>query len=267
MDDATLHLFGNQQAHNRPAQVNVLWQISHPDLASGEMYDTYDHAFVASDRFAGRMAGQARIPVEPLHQATDTERFYPDPTGPDHELLFVANYRPDRHVVEWLVPTERDLAIYGRAWEEHGLDSRYLRGSHIPNAELRGHYASASIVLNDTWEDMRGAGFISNRIYDALASGAFVLSDDVQGMDEEFDGGVAIYRDADDLRSAVDRYLDAPELRREIAERGRAAVLARHTFERRAEEILGAMRPLLDARPAWVSERSSTPSPPPGRPV
>ncbi len=267
MDDATLHLFGNQQAHNRPAQVNVLWQISHPDLASGEMYDTYDHAFVASDRFADRMAGQARIPVEPLHQATDTERFFPDPTGPHHELLFVANYRPERHIVEWLVPTERDLAIYGRAWDEHGLDARYLRGSHIPNAELRGHYASASIVLNDTWADMRSAGFISNRIYDALASGAFVLSDDVQGMDEEFDGGVAIYRDADDLRSAVDRYLDAPELRREIAERGRAAVLARHTFERRAEEILAAMRPLLDARPAWVSESSSTPSPRPGHPA
>jgi glycosyltransferase involved in cell wall biosynthesis len=256
-DDTTLHLFGNLRAHNRPSQVNLLWQISHPDLASGEMYDTYDHAFVASDPFAARMAAGTRVPVEPLHQATDPERFFPDRTGPQHELLFVANYRPERPIVEWLVPTDRDLAIYGRAWDEHGLDPRYLRGSHIPNSDLRRYYASASIVLNDTWEDMRAAGFISNRIYDALACGAFVLSDDVQGLAAEFDGGVAIYQDADDLRRAIDRYLDAPGLRNQIAERGRAAVMDRHTFERRATRILEAARPLLEARRPTVTAASS----------
>jgi glycosyltransferase involved in cell wall biosynthesis len=253
MDDATLHLFGNQLAYNRPSQVNLLWQISHPDMASGEMYDTYDHAFVASDPFAARMAAAATIRVEPLHQATDPERFYPDPSGPHHELLFVANYRPDRPIVDWLVPTERDLAIYGRAWDEHGLDPRYLRGSHIQNRDLRRYYGSAAIVLNDTWEDMREAGFISNRIYDALACGAFVLSDDVPGVAREFDDGVAIYRDAAQLRAAVERFLGAPELRHEVAERGRAAVLARHTFEQRAAAILAAMGPLLESRPPAVS--------------
>jgi spore maturation protein CgeB len=264
-DDATIHVFGNQVAHNRPSQVNVLWQISHPDLASAELYDTYDHVFVASDRFAARMAACSRVPVEPLHQATDPERFHPDPTGPRHELLFVANYRPQRPVVDWLLPSEHDLAIYGNRWDEHGLDAQHHRGSHIPNAELRRFYSSAAIVLNDTWEDMREAGFISNRIYDALASGAFVLSDDVQGLAEEFDDGVAIYHDADGLRAAVERYLEAPELRREIADRGRAAVLERHTFERRVADILTAMRPLLNARTAGVTatptERSD-PSPP-----
>jgi spore maturation protein CgeB len=198
------------------------------------------------------MAAGTRVPVEPLHQATDPERFFPDRSGPQHELLFVANYRPERPIVEWLVPTDRDLAIYGRAWDEHGLDPRYLRGSHIRNSDLRRYYASAAIVLNDTWEDMRAAGFISNRIYDALASGAFVLSDDVQGLAVEFDGGVAIYEDADDLRAAIERFLGEPDARREIAERGRAAVLERHTFEQRAEAILGAIRPLFDTRPAGV---------------
>jgi spore maturation protein CgeB len=258
-DDATIHVFGNQVAHNRPSQVNVLWQISHPDLASAELYDTYDHAFVASDPFAARMAACSQVPVEPLHQATDPERFHPDPTGPRHELLFVANYRPQRPVVDWLLPTDHDLAIYGNRWDEHGLDAHHHRGSHIPNAELRRFYSSASIVLNDTWADMREAGFISNRIYDALASGAFVLSDDVQGLAEEFDDGVAIYHDADGLRAAVERYLGGPELRREVADRGRAAVLERHTFERRVADILAAVRPLLDAR----ATRSAA-EPPPG---
>ena len=85
--------------------------------------------------------------------------------------------------------------MYGNGWDKHGLDARHLRGGYIPNEDLRRFYSSASIVLNDTWEDMRAAGFISNRIYDALACGAFVLSDDVAGLADEFDGGVAVYRD------------------------------------------------------------------------
>jgi spore maturation protein CgeB len=181
------------------------------------------------------------------------ERFFPDPTGPDHELLFVANYRPDRPIVEWLLPTERDLAVYGNDWDTHGLDPRYHRGRHILNADLRRFYSSASIVLNDTWEDMRAAGFISNRIYDALACGAFVLSDDVAGLADEFDGGVAVYRDAAGLREAVERYLDEPALRADIAARGRSAVLERHTFERRAAALLAVIEPLLAERPPTLS--------------
>jgi glycosyltransferase involved in cell wall biosynthesis len=257
-DDATIHLLGNQVAHNRPSQLNVLWQISHPDLATGELYDTYDQAFVASDRFAASMATRTSVPVAPLHQATDPERFYPDATGPRHDLLFVANYRPNRPVVEWLIPTDRDLAIYGKGWDEHGLEPRYHRGPHIANADLRRYYSSASIVLNDTWEDMRAAGFISNRIYDALACGAFVLSDAVDGLVEEFDGGVAIYEDELDLRAAVERYLEEGTSRREIAEQGRAAVLARHTFGQRAAAILEVLHPRLDERPPMVTD-----SPPP----
>lgn len=252
-EDATVHVFGNQEAHNRPSQVNVLWQISHPDLASSTLYGAYDHAFVASDAFAAVMAERSAVPVDPLHQATDPERFFPDANGPRHDLLFVANYRPNRPIIDWLLPTERDLAVYGNGWDKHGLDARHLRGGHIPNEDLRRFYSSASIVLNDTWEDMRAAGFISNRIYDALACGAFVLSDDVAGLADEFDGDVAVYRDAAGLREAVERYLDEPALRREAAERGRSAVLERHTFERRAAALLAVIEPLLAERPAQLN--------------
>ena len=252
-EDATVHVFGNQEVHNRPSQVNVLWQISHPDLASEALFATYDHAFVASDAFAAVMATRSTVPVDPLHQATDPERFFPDATGPRHELLFVANYRPNRPIVDWLLPTDRDLAVYGNGWDKQGLDPRHHLGLHIPNEDLRHFYSSASIILNDTWEDMRAAGFISNRIYDALACGAFVLSDDVAGLADEFDGGVAVYRDEAGLRGAVERYLDAPALRRKTAERGRAAVLERHTFERRAAALLAVIEPLLADRPAQLT--------------
>jgi glycosyltransferase involved in cell wall biosynthesis len=251
-DDATVHIFGLHPVHNRPSQVNVLWHISHPDLATPDLYDRYDHVFVASDAFAMTMRSRATVPVTGLHQATDPERFHPEAGGPPHDVLYVANYRDGRRVVD-LFPTSRDVAVYGRGWDAHELDPRYHRGEHIPNTDLARYYGAASIVLNDTWEDMRAGGFISNRIYDVLASGGFVLSDDVVGLDDEFDGGVPVYRDAADLRAAVDAYLGDPEERQRLARTGRAAVLARHTFEQRAATILSVIRPRWAERPPGVA--------------
>jgi spore maturation protein CgeB len=85
---------------------------------------------------------------------------------------------------------------------------------------------------------MRTHGFLSNRLYDALASGAFVISDAASGIDDEFDGAVATYTDRNDLRALIDRYLADPEARRAMAETGRNAVLARHTFEHRVERMI-----------------------------
>ncbi len=256
-DDATIHVFGKVPAANRSGQVNVLWQISHPDLASRELYDDYDLAFVASGPFAERMAALAGIDVAPLHQATDPDRFYPDPTGPHHGLLYVANHRADRPVIEWLLPTEHDLAVYGRGWDEAGLDPRHHRGVHIPNVGLHRYYGAADIVLNDTWADMRAAGFISNRIYDALASGAFVLSDPVTGIDREFDGAVPTFSDEHALRAAVEHYLAAPEERAALAARGRRIVLAEHTFTQRAGTLIAALQPHLDRHPQRITELPS----------
>jgi spore maturation protein CgeB len=251
-DDATIHLFGLREARNRIGQANLLWQISHPDLASGALYDTYDAAFVASDRFAAEIAARTRTPVRPLHQATDPERFRPTDGGPPTELLYVANARRDRPVVRALGGTDRPLAVYGRGWTAELLDPRHLRGEHLPNAELAAHYAAAAIVLNDHWADMRDWGFLSNRLYDALACGACVVSDRAPGLDVEFDGAVPTYGDPNELVALVDALLADPDRRRVLGERGRAAVLARHTFELRTAEILEILAPLLAARPGGL---------------
>ena len=238
-EDVTVHLFGLKEAPTRRGQVNLLWQISHPDMATPELYDRYDHAFVASDSFAARMSAVTRVPVTPLHQATDPERFRPDPSGPAHELLFVANSRKvRRRIIEDLTGTKHDLAIYGRRWGADLVDPRFVKGEVIPNAELGRYYSSAAIVLNDHWDDMRDEGFISNRLYDALACGAFVISDHIDGVEAEFDDAVVTYRDRRQLEALVERYLADPTERRRRGDRGRAAVLERHTFDRRAHVLI-----------------------------
>jgi GT2 family glycosyltransferase len=254
-DDIGIHLLGRGIARKRPGRVDVLWHISHPDAASVENYEAHDLVLVASDSFAAWMATQASIPVLPFHQATDPERFRPGMPGPHHELLFVANSRGvRRHLLDDLLPTDRDLAVYGKSWSPEWLDQRYVAGEHIPNDVVGGYYSSADIVLNDHWPDMQREGFMSNRLYDASAAGAFVITDGVDGVWDEFDGGVVSYETADELRRLIDRFLADPAARSDHAARARAAVLARHTFEHRVLQLFEHIEPLLRARRSFERE-------------
>jgi hypothetical protein len=249
-DDLSLHLFGLSSGDLRPGQLNVLWQISHPERASPELYERYDIVFVASDPFAEHMRRRVRVPVLPLHQATDDERFCPRPGGPAHELLFVANSRASRRrILVDLLPTDHDLAVYGRKWTPDLLDQRYVRGEYVPNHLLAEYYAAASIVLNDHWPDMRREGFIANRLYDAAAAGAFVISDEVEGLRAEFDDGIVAYETADELKKLVDWYLEHSEERAARAAQARSAVLARHTFSHRVRALLDNVADLEARRP------------------
>jgi spore maturation protein CgeB len=101
---------------------------------------------------------------------------------------------------------------------------------------------------------MQREGFMSNRLYDASAAGAFVITDGVDGLWPEFDGGVVSYETADELRTLIDRFLADPATRSDHAARARAAVLARHTFEHRVRELFEHIGPMLDARQPSLPE-------------
>jgi Glycosyl transferases group 1 len=257
--DLAIHLVGIRKPTIHPGQLSVLWVISHPDAVRAAACERYAAVFVASDLFAGALRDRVQVPVVALHQATDPGRFYPESGGPAHELLFVGNSR-NRHrpVLDALRDSSWDLAVYGTNWRAELLDPRRVRGEWVANEELHRYYAAARINLNDHWPDMRDEGFISNRLYDILASGGFAISDAVPGLAEEFDSAIPGWEDPDGLRSLIDRYLADTASRDRAAERGRAAVLARHTFEHRVETILATVRPIAQARGAtWASDSAA----------
>ena len=174
-----------------------------------------------------------------LEQATDPRVFVPDPR-PElaHELVYVANSRNVLRAI--LARPAADRARPGGLGRRLGRADRQRRvvAEHLPNAELRHVYCSAGIVLNDHWDDMRAHGFVSNRIYDALACGAFVISDEVPGLAERFGDAVATYGSPDQLRELIARFLADPDERRRRGELGRQIILTRHTFAHRVRELL-----------------------------
>ena len=76
----------------------------------------------------------------------------------------------------------------------------------MPNDQVGQAYRDAKIVLNDHWDDMKETGIVSNRLFDALAAEAFIISDEMPEIEEIFEGTVVTYKDCKDLKEKVDYY-------------------------------------------------------------
>ncbi len=249
-DDVVIVLQGLSHYRPQPHHLNLLWLISHPETMSVEDYEAYDQVFVASNLYTEQVQSQVRVPVEALLQCTDASRFYPDPSLGEAapEVLFVGNsrqvYRP---IVRDAIAAGLNVAVYGRHWESF-LPEAYVQGTHIPNDELRGYYTAAGVVLNDHWQTMAEAGFLSNRLFDAAACGAMIVSDRVQGLEAVFGDAIACYDDPDGLGSLVQDCLRRRD--NKGSERLQVAdwVRQHHSFEQRVETLLRLIDSLNSAK-------------------
>jgi len=224
----------------KPHQINMMWNISHPDDVSLDEYEDYDHVFIASEYWAGHISKQVSVPVESMLQCTDADRFYPPLEKIQkkyrRQLLFVGNSRNIyRKIIKDLLPTNHDLAIYGKCWGEL-IPPQFLKKKYIKNHHLYRYYGSTDILLNDHWDDMREKGFISNRIFDGLACGAFIVTDKVYAMGE-LEQFVQIYESKEELADLLEYYLNNPEERMIKSRQGLDYVIKNHTFSHRANQF------------------------------
>jgi Glycosyl transferases group 1 len=245
--DIHLVLRGLHPVRPSAGQRQVLWVISHPEMITGEELAGADLVLAASPRFADHLRARTDTPVDVLLQATDHRRFRPRPPDPAHrhDVTIVAKSRDVlRPIVADAVAAGLRPHIYGGGWR--GLvDPELVVADHVDNDLLPTVYSSAGVVLTDHWGTMRAWGFVSNRLFDVLACGAPVISDPVEGLDELFDGTVLEYGTPAELRDLVDRVLADPAAARARSDRGRRIVVAHHTFDHRADQ-------LLDSLSRWV---------------
>ena len=234
---------GLQTVRRTRGQAHVLWIISHPESVQPAECDAADLVFVASTRFADALRSRTRTPVEVLLQATDANRFRPLPADPRfaHDVAVVAKSRNVfRPAVADALAAGLRPAIYGSGWEPF-VDRALVVSEYIANEELPSLYSSVGVLLNDQWQTMREWGFVSNRLFDALACGTPVISEDLAELDDLFEGSVLTYHDVNELRELVDAALSDRTTARARAERGREIVGAHHTFDHRAEQFLDAL--------------------------
>ena len=153
-------------------------------------------------------------------------------------MVFVGNSRKQlRPIVKDAISAGLNPAVYGTRWKWR-IKRKYIAGQHIKNEDLGEFYASAGVVLNDHWETMQKNGFISNRLFDAAACGAVVVSDDVAGIDDIFDGLVYVYTNGpEDLRGCVRDALSEDETRRKQRQELAQKIAKYHSFDARARTL------------------------------
>lgn len=241
-DDVVLVLRGLRRVvPRRSGNTWLLWVISHPELVEADEPAQYDAVFAASQRWPGD--DRFGVSIQPLLQATDPGRFNPAAGAPDTgvPVLFVGSTRGEyRPLVRAAIEVGAPVQVFGVGWAEY-LDGAHHVAEFLPNPDLPAAYASAGVVLNDHHRAMAEQGFLSNRLFDAVATGARVISDPADGLESVFQGSVRVVHDANELGAVLGGDPDAIVGDRATRLAAAERIARDHSFDERARALIQAV--------------------------
>jgi len=235
-DDLVIVLRGLKAYQPLESQVNFLWLISHPEMVTLTEMQQYQHSFIASNFHYKKLRQQKVNNISLLHQCTDVDLFYPlnEVVKKEDALLFVGNSRNVyRKSVKYAIELGLPIHIYGGGWKQF-IPTKYIKAEFVANEKLNGLYNQYSIVLNDHWQDMLDYGYASNRMFDALASGALLLSDQPKNTENLLEG-IHYFNSKTSFKAAVNQLVNASIL---TNKKGNQQVYNLHSFKKRAQHIL-----------------------------
>ena len=182
-----------------------------------------------------------------MPQFTRLDKFYNAPKDElKTKILFVGNDWSSgvmRKSIEYAIRNKIDIDVYGKGWNGilKGDDVKLVKGDQILNEDLKYYYSSADIVLNDTRADMIEAGYISNRIFDATACGAFVISDYIKEIEEIYGDSIVMYKSEEEFVKLINYYLEHEDERKEKAKRAQKITIERFG----ADKLVGKMAKIM----------------------
>jgi spore maturation protein CgeB len=210
------------------------------------------------DELRTRLGARRAVPlygsVDPaMHQPVDRSRRR-------YAASYLGTYARDRQaVLEALFfelarrTPDHDFVLGGSSYpDDIEWPSNMFYIPHVPPPEHPHFYGSAGVTLNVTRGPMAAMGHCpSGRLFEAAACGVPVLSDAWPGLDQFFEPGreILIAHTTEEALDVMRR--PAAELVR-VGERARERVLAEHTAEARARELVA----MLAASPARSVEES-----------
>lgn len=183
-----------------------------------------------------------------LPQACDCELYKPLKQDRDIDILFVGNlYYSQRRkdIMNAVVERypKRDIVVYGeyqpwfkgvRAWIRRPHKDVF-RNINVTGSEANFLYNKANIVLNIHQESQKDGA--NPRVFEICGSGAYQICDSNPYISTLFpEGTVGLYSNMDELFERIDFALHN-NMQAE-AEKARAVVLEKHSFERRMQEVL-----------------------------
>ena len=181
------------------------------------------------------------------------------------ELSFVGAGYPNRRLA-FRQLSNYDLRIWGNDWDGETTLAPYLQrgGERIETEEVVRIFNATTINVNLHSSVRPGVlvgdgDFVNPRTFELAACGAFQVVDRRVLLSELFaEGELALFSDMSELVQAIEFYRASPEARAEVAGRGRARVLAEHTYAHRMQALLqraaGLMPDRRVAAGGWQAE-------------
>jgi spore maturation protein CgeB len=171
------------------------------------------------------------------------------------ELSFVGAGYPNRRLA-FRQLASFDLRIWGSDWDGESVLAPFLQrqGERIETDEVVKIFNATDINLNLHSSVRPGVlvgdgDFVNPRTFELAACGAFQLTDRRGLLPELFrEGELALFSGMPELLQAIEHYRAHPDERAAVAARGRARVLAEHTYVHRMRTLLERAASLMPAR-------------------
>lgn len=142
---------------------------------------------------------------------------------------------------EWIYRTEM-CAFLAKNYSRFHWFGRY-NTQEVRGEELNDLVASTKIMIGDS---VYAPYYWSNRIYELLGRGAFLISPMVPGLEKDYKPYKHFIPytigQFDELKEKIDYFLNRPEERRKISEAAMAHTRRRHTLENRCRKLLGIVK-------------------------
>jgi spore maturation protein CgeB len=203
----------------------------------------------------------------PVYNGLDPETHHPVAPDPARacDLAFVGHRLPDRErrVEEFFLRTaelapEMKFLLGGEGWGGKRLPANVRWIGHVGAGDHNRVNCSARMVLNINRESMARVGFSPpTRVFEAAGAGACVVTDAWAGIGEFFEPGreILVASSAEEVVELL-RTVDKPRARA-IGHAMRERALHEHTYDLRARQVHGILRP-MSAAPVTARSATST---------
>lgn len=206
----------------------------------------YDHIFLKTPALVRQLSEIQGLPVTYLPEACTPDWHRPQGAyGTRSSIVVAGNIHPTRAILlDRMIRAGLPVEIYGPAlpsWVDFpavraahtGTDIRYLRKAQV--------FRSARVVLNN----LHPAEFsgVNCRLFEATASGALVLTEKREGLEDLFEPGgeVVTFDGFDELVGLCLSMLETPNAGRSIADAAAVRSHRDHRYELRLERILNVL--------------------------
>jgi spore maturation protein CgeB len=192
--------------------------------------------------------------AEAFYCMVDTDSYYPGASSKPFLAGYLGTYSADRqeHFEQLLLEPARRLpdrrfVVAGPQYPpELAWPRNVTRIEHLAADAHRGFYLSQLYTVNVTREAMRQWGWSpSVRLFEAAACRTPIVTDDWPGLEGFFEPGreILVAENADEAVELLTRSSEYE--RRDLVERARTRVVAEHSAERRAQQLVAYVGELV----------------------